>query len=64
VDLPDDPALLRAWLERIGLEDAEVLAIIGNDELAELEPEQLRLLHGLLEARWSIDHDDGTNDVT
>ena len=54
--MPDDPAQLRAWLESIGLEDADVLAIFGNDDLAELDPEQLRMLHGLLEARWSIDH--------
>jgi hypothetical protein len=56
MDMPDDPAQLRAWLESIGLEDADVLAIFGNDDLAELDPEQLRMLHGLLEARWSIDH--------
>jgi hypothetical protein len=61
VDMPDDPAQLREWLERMGLEDAEVLAIFGNDELAELDPEQLRRLHGLLEARWSIDHSDETS---
>jgi hypothetical protein len=42
----------------MGLEDAEVLATFGNDELAELDREQLRMLHGLLEARWSIDHPD------
>lgn len=59
--MPDDPAQLREWLERMGLEDAEVLAIFGNDELAELDPEQLRMLHGLLEARWSIDHSDETS---
>ena len=40
----------------MGLKDAEVLAIFGNDELAELDREQLRMLHALLEARWSIDH--------
>jgi Icc-related predicted phosphoesterase len=56
--MPDDPSQLREWLERIGLEGAEVLAILGNDDLAELDREQLRMLHGLLEARWSIDHPD------
>jgi hypothetical protein len=49
--MPDDPSQLREWLERIGLEGAEVLAIFGNDDLAELDREQLRMLHGLLEAR-------------
>jgi hypothetical protein len=54
--MPDDPAQVREWLESLGLEDAAVLAIFGNDEMAELDREQLRMLHGLLEARWSIDH--------
>jgi hypothetical protein len=57
-DVPEDASQLREWLERIGLGGAEVLAILGNDELAELDREQLRMLHGLLEARWSIDHPD------
>jgi hypothetical protein len=56
MDMPDDPARLREWLERIGLKDADVLAIMDNDHLAELDPEQLRILHGLLEARWAIEH--------
>ena len=56
MDLPDDPSKLRQWLERIGLADAAILAALTNEDLAALDHEQLRLLHGLLEARWRIDH--------
>jgi hypothetical protein len=58
MDMPDDPARLRAWLESLALEDADVLAIMDNADLAELDPEQLRMLHALLEARWAIEHPD------
>jgi hypothetical protein len=56
VDLPDDPCKLRQWLELLGLADAEILAVVSNEDLAEFDLEQLRLLHGLLEARWVVDH--------
>jgi hypothetical protein len=63
VDLPDDPSELRQWLERLGLTDAALLAVLTNQDLAELDHEQLRLLHGLLEARWRIDHpEDGASE--
>jgi hypothetical protein len=52
---PQDEALRRA-LEALGLGDADVLAVLDNDELDRLDPYQLRMLHGLLEARWQLDH--------
>jgi hypothetical protein len=55
VAIPEDPSQLRQWLERLGLADARILAVVSNKDLAELDHEQLRLLHGLLEARWRID---------
>jgi hypothetical protein len=36
--------------------------VFDNDELAELDREQLRLLYGLLEARWQLDHPDSEED--
>lgn len=49
-------AELVAWLEEHGLAGAEVVAVIGNEDLDGLDPGDLRLLHGLLEARWQLDH--------
>jgi hypothetical protein len=40
----------------VGLADSEILAVLPNKDLTELDHEQLRLLHGLLEVRWAIDH--------
>jgi hypothetical protein len=57
--VPEDPRELRAWLERLGLEGADVLAVLDNDELDRLDPYQHRMLHGLLEARWQLDHPEG-----
>jgi hypothetical protein len=54
--MPEDPRELRAWLERLGLADADVLAVLDNAELDRLDPDQRRMLHGLLEARWQLDH--------
>jgi hypothetical protein len=61
--VPEDPGELRAWLERLGLEGAEVLAVLDNEDLDQLDPYQLRMLHGLLEARWQLEHPDGTSAV-
>jgi hypothetical protein len=58
MDTPEVPLQLRRWLERIGLEDADVLAVLASEDLAALDDQQLRMLHGLLEARWAIDHPD------
>jgi hypothetical protein len=46
------PTELRAWLEQLGLEGADVLAVLDNEHLDEFDPYQLHMLHGLLEARW------------
>ena len=54
--MPEDPRELRAWLARLGLEGADVLAVLDNGDLDRLDPYQLRMLHGLLEARWQLDH--------
>lgn len=59
--MSEDPSQLRRWLERIGLEDADVLAVFASQDLAALDEAQLRMLHGLLEARWAIDHPDESN---
>jgi hypothetical protein len=55
-EVPEDPRELRAWLERLGLEGADVLAVLDNLDLDRLDPYQLRMLHGLLEARWQLEH--------
>jgi hypothetical protein len=57
--MPEQPSELRRWLEYIGLENAEVLAVFDNADLDELDREGLRLLHGLLEARWQLEHPEG-----
>jgi hypothetical protein len=53
---PEQPSELRRWLERVGLEGAEVLAVLDNADLDQLNREGVRLLHGLLEARWQLEH--------
>jgi hypothetical protein len=35
--VPEDPSQLRRWLERIGLEDADVLAVFASEDLAALD---------------------------
>jgi hypothetical protein len=57
--MPEDARELRAWLERLDLADADVLAVIENEDLDELDAYQRRMLHGLLEARWQLDHSEG-----
>jgi hypothetical protein len=57
--VPEQPCELRRWLERIGLEDAEVLAVLDNTDLDQLDRDGVRLLHGLLEARWQLEHPKG-----
>jgi hypothetical protein len=39
-----------------GLADAVILAVLANQDLDRLDPAQQRLLHGLLAARWRLDH--------
>jgi hypothetical protein len=53
---PEQPSELRRWLERVGLEGAEVLAVLDNADLDQLNREGVHLLHGLLEARWQLEH--------
>jgi hypothetical protein len=53
-----DPEL-RAWLAKSGLGEAEVLAVIPNQVYDKLEPEQRRLLHGLLAAAFELRHQEG-----
>jgi hypothetical protein len=48
------PTELRAWLEELGLEGADVLAVLDNEHQDEFDPYQLRMLHSLLEARWGL----------
>jgi len=47
-----DPELL-AWLRKHGF-DADVLAVIPNDDWDKLGPEERRLAHGLLEAAFEF----------
>jgi hypothetical protein len=47
---------LARWLADHGLDGAEVLTVIPTEELERLSSDELRLLHGLLEARWQLDH--------
>ena len=54
--MPEDPGELRALLERLGFEGADVLAVLDNEDLDQLDPYQRRMLHGLLEARWQLEH--------
>jgi hypothetical protein len=45
---------VQAFLKRVGLEDAEVLAFIPNDAWDKLGPEERRLAHGLFEAAFQL----------
>ncbi len=56
---PLDGPELAAWLAGRGLADAELLAVLVNAGLDALTPEQLRLLHGLLEAFHQLRREPG-----
>jgi len=57
--VPEQPSELRQWLRRVGLEGAELLAVLDNVDLDQLNREDMHLLHGLLEARWQLEHPEG-----
>jgi hypothetical protein len=60
---PDGHELeLARWLEEHGLGQPEVLAVIPNEVLERLGPDELRLLHGLLEAAYQLRRSDPTDD--
>jgi hypothetical protein len=57
--LPPEPtAELVRWLADHGLL-GEVLAVIPNEDLDRLGHDELRFVHGLLEAAWQLRHGEG-----